>query len=503
MNSSGWGTRHRRLILGVGVGIIASWYGILLASYALVPALTKLIRARSAEVLRAEFATEVRFQTLDVTFFPLVHIVAHGVVIGPSACPLIQAATADAYSGILPWHVRRVVLEGLSVRIPTTAGPPVPAAKPAATVQIDEIDSEHAQVAIVPCAGDRTPLLLELSQLRVRNFDGIHDAEFSASVVSSQPRGDIQASGRLGPWNAQDPSHTSVQGTYRIAQADLATLPGMRGILSGEGRFQGVFERIEIAGNADVPQFGVSLSGHPEPLHASFQATVDASDGSGSIQNLNGALGNSSFAGKGLAIHVQDDRLRDIAIDASVSNGRMEDFLPLVVQSRTSPMSGALRLQANLEIPPGDRNMVDRISLTGDFSATDARFSSLDLRERLRSVSRKAEGHPDDKTAGSSMSSMQGHFQMNGGAVEFSNLSFELEGASALLNGSYQLASQKLDLHGQVWIAAKVSQTTTGVKAFFLKAVDPFFRSKRGGSLVPVKITGTRSDPEFGLNVAK
>ncbi len=166
-------------------------------------------------------------------------------------------------------------------------------------------------------------------------------------------------------------------------------------------------------------------------------------------------------------------------------------------------MSGALRLQANLEIPPGDRNMVDRISLTGDFSATDARFSSLDLRERLRSVSRKAEGHPDDKTAGSSMSSMQGHFQMNGGAVEFSNLSFELEGASALLNGSYQLASQKLDLHGQVWMAAKVSQTTTGVKAFFLKAVDPFFRSKRGGSLVPVKITGTRSDPEFGLNVAK
>ena len=166
-------------------------------------------------------------------------------------------------------------------------------------------------------------------------------------------------------------------------------------------------------------------------------------------------------------------------------------------------MSGALRVQANLEIPPGDRDMLDRISLTGDFSAADARFSSLDLRERLRKVSRKAEGHPDDKTAGSSLSSMQGHFQMNRGVVEFSNLSFELEGASALLNGPYQLASQKLDLHGQVWIAAKVSQTTTGVKAFFLKAVDPFFRSKRGGSLVPVKITGTRSDPEFALNAVK
>ncbi len=91
----------------------------------------------------------------------------------------------------------------------------------------------------------------------------------------------------------------------------------------------------------------------------------------------------------------------------------------------------------------------------------------------------------------------------NSGVAEFSSLAFDLEGASARLTGLYQIATERLDLHGEVWLDATLSQTATGVKAFFLKAAQPFFRSKRGGSRVPIKITGTRSDPQFALNVVK
>jgi hypothetical protein len=34
-----------------------------------------------------------------------------------------------------------------------------------------------------------------------------------------------------------------------------------------------------------------------------------------------------------------------------------------------------------------------------------------------------------------------------------------------------------------------------------LKPVDPFFRNKEGGADIPVKITGTQSEPKFGLNL--
>jgi len=40
----------------------------------------------------------------------------------------------------------------------------------------------------------------------------------------------------------------------------------------------------------------------------------------------------------------------------------------------------------------------------------------------------------------------------------------------------------------------------TGKKSFFLKAVDPFFR-KNGVTEIPVKITGTKDAPKYGLDL--
>jgi len=40
-----------------------------------------------------------------------------------------------------------------------------------------------------------------------------------------------------------------------------------------------------------------------------------------------------------------------------------------------------------------------------------------------------------------------------------------------------------------------------GVKGFFLKAIDPFFRKPGAGTVIPIKITGTRKAPKFGLDM--
>ena len=51
---------------------------------------------------------------------------------------------------------------------------------------------------------------------------------------------------------------------------------------------------------------------------------------------------------------------------------------------------------------------------------------------------------------------------------------------------------------------ATISQAAGGgMKSFFLKAVDPFFRKNGKGAVVPIKITGNRKDPKFGLELFK
>ena len=85
--------------------------------------------------------------------------------------------------------------------------------------------------------------------------------------------------------------------------------------------------------------------------------------------------------------------------------------------------------------------------------------------------------------------------------MHFSDLSFLVPGASVTLDGTYGLADGRIDLSGNARLQAKLSQTTTGFKSFLLKAVDPFFSKKGAGTVLPIKITGTRDSPSFGLNL--
>jgi hypothetical protein len=506
LGSSRWVAKLTRLILWGCVGIVAICFVVLLVSYAFAPALKRAVQARAVATLESEFASNVQLQSFDVTFWPRLHVTVRGVLIGNDAArPLIEVTTANAESDLLlPWRIKTLVVEGLFLHIPTAGISKTHTShKQAWTVTVDDVVSEHTRVELLPSNTQQTPLHFELAHLRMKNFDPSRAAGFSATIVSSDPRAEINANGRLGPWNADDPSASPLQGTYQMPRCDLASLPGLKGVLSSLGRFQGSLRRIEIAGDANTPAFSLNSSGRPVPFHASFQASLDASNASASIKGMNGAFQRSSFTANGGVQNIQDDRMRDIVLNLSMQRGRFEDLLPLIVNSPTSPLSGALDARTRLEILPGEQGILNRIRLDADFTASDARFSSLDLRERLRAASRKAQGQPNNDSAGSSISSMQGHVELNDGTAVFSNLAFNLEGASAHLAGSYQLASEKLDLHGEVWMDAKLSQTATGVKALLLRVMNPFFRSKRGGSQVPIWISGTRSDPKFGVNLTK
>jgi len=62
--------------------------------------------------------------------------------------------------------------------------------------------------------------------------------------------------------------------------------------------------------------------------------------------------------------------------------------------------------------------------------------------------------------------------------------------------------NEKIDFHGALKTDVKLSDTTKGIKSVLLKPFDPIFKRKRHeGASIPVEMTGTYSQPHFGMEV--
>jgi len=487
---------------------------LLAVSFALREPLKNALRKEASEALEARFESRLQYRSFDIQFFPPGAVLQNVVFRqqkNPDLPPLIQIAQIRAEAGLgLLWfhpHVRHVQLDGLDIRIPTKrdregGGHETPRKKPARfPFTISELTADSASVIMLRGPNEKPPLQFDIHHLRMQNVNLDEPADFEATLTNPRPTGEIQTSGQFGPWQADEPSLTPVRGRYDFSHANLADFKGIGGILSSQGKYDGVLQRIEVNGKTDTPDFYLSLAKHPVPLVTTFHAIVDGTNGNTALQQVSAKLGSSAFTARGEVSKFQDESGRRVLLETAMEQGRLEDVLRLSVRAAVPPLTGALRFQGKIDIPAGKEGVVEKLRLDGQFEVEAARFASLNIREKLRSLSRKGQGAPEDPSAGSSISNLRGRFTMEQARIHFSSLTFELEGASVNLAGTYGLTDEALDLHGQLYLDAKLSQTTTGAKAVLLKALDPFFRGRKGGSQIPIKITGTRSNPSFGLDL--
>jgi hypothetical protein len=71
---------------------------------------------------------------------------------------------------------------------------------------------------------------------------------------------------------------------------------------------------------------------------------------------------------------------------------------------------------------------------------------------------------------------------------------FEVPGATARGGGTYDVISNQVNLKGALSRDVGLSQMTGGLKSILLKPLELFMRkNNRGGSVVPVSVTGTVS----------
>jgi hypothetical protein len=86
--------------------------------------------------------------------------------------------------------------------------------------------------------------------------------------------------------------------------------------------------------------------------------------------------------------------------------------------------------------------------------------------------------------------------------IDFSRLSYKLPGAQVNLEGTYSLDGQVFDFRGHVLTDVPLARMVQSRWASLaLRVVSPFFRRSGGGADIPVRISGTKSAPRFGLDV--
>ena len=159
-------------------------------------------------------------------------------------------------------------------------------------------------------------------------------------------------------------------------------------------------------------------------------------------------------------------------------------------------------MTAKLVIPPEKKKVIDKLRLRGEFVLSQAKFTDATVQTKLTGLSRRGRGMDRDEKIGDVLSNLRGRFAVENATAAFSSLTFSVPGAAVELAGRYGLRNETIDFKGKLKMQATLSQVAGGgVKGFFLRAFDPFFKKKDAGMVLPIKISGTRKEPKFGLDM--
>jgi hypothetical protein len=317
------------------------------------------------------------------------------------------------------------------------------------------------------------------------------------------PAGDVQTQGRFGPWNAERPGATPVEGAYRFSNADLGTIKGIAGVLESTGDYGGRLQQIHVKGEAQVPEFGLTTSRNRLPLDTRFVACVDGTDGDTYLEQVDARLGETPIRTSGRVEGQVGVDGRTVALDVRIDDGRIEDLLRLAVDDGTPLMHGQIDVESSFVLPPGEGDVVERLQLQGRFALRGTRFTEGSVQGKINELSRRGRGDMDAARARAVRSALDGRFALKESVLRLSTFSFAVPGATVQLQGRYGLKSEQILFTGRVRTDARVSQMTTGFKSVLLKAVDPLFAKDGAGAVFPITISGTRDKPSMKVDVRK
>ncbi len=479
-----------------------------------------IMRARVIETLSNRFHSKVDLASFQVS-------VADGVEVSGGGLRIFGATDPNPYQpGVQaliavgefrfqtpvrslfrsPMHVDTVYMKGLELNIPPKEDRRQMTDMSSRTgemkVFVDQFVCEDTRLIVNTSKPGKPPLEFDIENLKMKDIGPGQALHFDATLVNPKPVGNIQSSGLFGPFDQASPRDTPVRGDYSFTDADLSTLKGIAGMLSSTGEYSGTLSNIVVHGKTDTPDFRIGENGHPVPLHTEFHANVDGTSGDTYLHPVEASFLQTSFTATGSVVRVGQPKGHDIELNVVMDRARIEDLLRLGVRTDPPIMNGPVQMKARLSLPSGPEDAAKRMKLAGSFHVTEAHFTNQKVQGKIDSLSLRTQGKPrqaDEHREENVPVDLRGVFTLDQGVLGFSLLHFLIPGTHVDMAGTYTLDGQTFDFRGMARLNAKLSQMTQGWKSALLKPADLFF-SKHGTTEIPIKVTGTESEPHFGLD---
>ena len=486
---------------------------------------TSTLRRLVIDTLAARLDSEVELQFFSVDLFPTVTVRGEGLIVRlrghdhNEVPPLLKVRSFAIKGGLFgllsrPRTFKSIALGGLEINIPPggpdfkehysrAADPKAPAAPSSSPIHIERLESADAILRLIPKRTDKEPREFLIHRLQMEGVGVESRMPFRAELTNPIPRGEIQTEGRFGPWSSESPGATPIDGKYSFNDVDLSTIKGIAGTLTSTGEFRGALGRIEVKGETRTPDFSLNIAKNALPLTTTFEAIVDGTDGDTYLNAVHAKLRHTPILAKGAITGTRGVKGRTVELQVQIADGRIDDLLLLSIKTPEPLLSGRLALHTDFRLPPGKEDVVDRLQLAGEFDLSSGQFRDPKVQEKLGGMSARASGDPG-APAERVATDFEGRFKLADGTLSLAALKFRIPGAAVHLDGTYGLRSEALLFDGTLRMQATISEAAGGgMRSVFLKLVDPFFRKKGAGTVLPIKVRGTREHPTFGLDVMK
>ncbi|HEY6445834.1 MAG TPA: hypothetical protein VIY53_05190 [Acidobacteriaceae bacterium] len=529
--------RARRILLWLGSTLCILFIALLVTGDILLHRARPMLKEKVIATLSTRFDSRVELDGFHVSMVKGFQVSGSGLKLYPRKLdmtdPLIQVDQfsfhALGWRQLLrtPMYINRVQVNGLSIHMPPkqqrhdmphfigNSGPGDDKSNSGIKILVGEILVDHADLVIENGKPGKVPLDFVIHQLVLHSVGQGRAMKFHATLVNPKPVGDIDSTGDFGPFDADSPGDTPVDGHYSFSHADLFPIKGIGGTLASTGDYQGQLNHIDVTGETTTPNFSLDTTNRPVPLNTKFHAIVDGTNGDTYLQPVDAWLAKTHILAQGKVVRSAGVPGKHILLDVTVGPGRIQDLLELAVKTQPALMNGQIQMKMNLDLPPGPASVTQKLHLTGTFAIDNVHFNNdkfqhdvdqLSLRGQGKAGAAKQEdtamkaGNSGGGTAADIASEMRGQFIFGGAKLTVSNLNYQVPGAQIALSGFYSLDGEQFDFRGNARLDAHVSQTVTGWKSWLLKPVDPFFAKNGAGTQVPIKITGTKASPQIGLN---
>ncbi len=467
-------------------------------------------QGRFKQRLEAATGSSAQIGSYREVFFPHPGCVAEQVVLTPKddGRPSIRVerlGVKGLYWGLMGKvkHLHSLDVQGLQVKFPArhdsrkTDGQESGGSS-FTDIRFDEINTKDATLAFGTSDDSSQARAFHIYQLRLKDFAPGRPMDFSATLHIPEPPAEVAISGKFGPFQAQI-GKTALAGSFTLKDADLSKYDGIGGKLASQGKFNGVLEALQVQGKTDTPDFTVTSSGHTLHLQTEYTTLVNGMKGDVEFDSVKAQLAETKLVARGKLASQPAGSSKLLDLEVSSDDARIQDLLYLFVSTKP-PMQGTTRFQAKVRLPFNGRPFAKRVGMTAHFGIRGSHFTDPGTQQKVGELSESARGNPKDDDPPTILTDLSGDAVLANGKANFSQLSFSAPGVGANMHGSYNLENERVDLHGTMRTDVKLSQATTGFKAFLMKVVEAAKKQKKEGATVPVSITGTYDKPSFGID---